>query len=214
MQEHEDLARYERLIFKVSHKTMRRLLAAGAKSVAFEDVVQEYRIGWLAASRSYNPDLGVPWMPYLINGLRKYTFSILRKYTFKVKVEQYAISIWDTLDTEDGNGSVLEELVAGESVDPALAIGNKQILLRSRERLSKRAWQFLMLLSETPPEISEQVLRLRDKAEHGRKLGLRVGANMTVTAAMIFDLMDADRPERISIVRELKHLGEKNCRKI
>ena len=43
-------------------------------------------------------------------------------------------------------------------------------------------------------------------------MGLRTAITMTVTASMIFDLMDAGRRERLQIIRELKALGEKNCR--
>lgn len=213
MEEHLDLKRYERLIFKHSHQTMRRLLAAGAKSVTLEDVAQEYRIAWFAASRNYDPGRGVPWMPYLINGLRQVAHEIVRKYTFKLQEERFALSIWDAKEGDEGamNGA-LESTIAGPTVDPVDEIYRKEMLPAILEKLSPRARIFVRLLSDPPEEIYAGVLHMRAKAKHAQQMGLRTAITMTVTASMIFDLMDAGRRERLQIIRELKALGEKNCR--
>lgn len=210
MEEHKDLARYERLIYKVAHKTMLRLTAAGARSASLEDIAQEYRVAWLIASRAFDPTRGIPWMPFLINGLRKHSFSVMRKYTFKTKEESYALSIWDTADLSDeGEGNALESRIAADTVDPVEFIAQKEVLAKVLKRLSPRAAQFLRLLADPPVEITDELLRLRDKTEFGRSLGFRSGTNMTVTSSMIFDLMDAGRFERTKIMNEINTLGDK-----
>ena len=210
MEEHEDAKRYERLIFRESHRLMRRLTAAGARNVTFEDVVQEMWIGWMTASRTFDPAQGVPFMPYLINGLRLHSKTIMRGYISRHPAHFVS---FDQDNSQDGEDLTLHDVIPSDVPTAAEVSFQRKMLDFALTKLSARAATFLRILADAPPELSEQVRRRQVKAKFGRDMGINVATPNNISSDLIFDLMGAERKERTAIMAEVRKLGDKICRR-
>ncbi len=204
-----DPQRSARIIGFITSKVMRRLKAAGASQMSADDVTNELWVGWCVARDGYNSDLGVPFEAYLYRGLINHINRAIEKFIERSKDQNtYAISL-DTPTGENEDTSLHDIIGSGERL-PEDIVTERIDFERLIEPLSQDAKIFIRLLENIPEELGIEVERLRQKAEFGRRMGIRRGVSMRVSSDLVFDLMGLNPTERCKILREIRMISERS----
>lgn len=189
---------HERLIYKFARQVQRRMFAAGAKTIQFEDLVQELSIAWCVARDCWDESVGVPFTPYFVNGMRQ-------------RINRFA------------EGEIKQHLVAPFSIDAPIDPESDKTMegFRSLEPepdtveqrnfhdvvlavISPEARRFLQILENPPPELLEELKVIQVRAENGRGRGLKSTAPRNLTSALVFDLLGYGRSDRSKILGEIQ----------
>ncbi|WP_276122598.1 sigma factor [Pararhizobium qamdonense] len=196
------------LIRRMSWSIARKLHGAGATSLSHEDVEQELWIVWCRARDTFDPTLGVPFKAYLIEGVRRSKLGINR-LVFKRIGEERAQRLDAPIGNDDESGATMLDLLQSDDPTPDARMDELTHYAWALSKLSKRSALFLKLLYEQPPELLDQMLCLKARAEYAKQIGAQNILISQITTAFVFRLMDADRPERTKILAELRKLSEK-----
>ncbi|QIG69115.1 RNA polymerase sigma-70 factor protein [Rhizobium phage RHph_N1_15] len=195
------------LIRRLSWSIARKLHGSGATSMSQEDVEQELWIVWCRARDTFDPELGVPFRAYLIEGIRRSKLAINRKM-FKRIGEERAQRLDAPVGGEDESTALVDLMPSNEPLPDAQADEATHIAW-ALSKLSARTALFLKLLYEQPPELLEQMRLLKARADYADQIGAKNILISHITTSFVFRLMDADRPERTKILAELRKLSEK-----
>lgn len=185
------------LIERTARRVQRRLYAAGARTVQFEDIAQELTVAFCIAAERWKPEHNVPFKAYLMRGMYNH---VNRWVQSEIDARLNAEIDLDAEIGEDG-GASLHELVADDNVlSPDEALIAKDIHEQIMARLHGRARQFISILANPPEEVMAQVTALRDRSQYARSRGINEGgARSDVASTMVLDLMGCSAQERRSI---------------
>lgn len=196
--DHAKLIRYQ------AHRVLRRLRSAGLASVQIEDVEQECWIAWMTAREKWMPEHGVPFIPYMLRGV----FHHVNRWVVTELRQRDIAPIEMDRDYYGSGHPYLYDVIADENTQSAEEkIHHQQMLELAKDSVSPRTWQFIELMIEPPPCLNEILNGLQARAEFARNRGVHtVIAPKRITPAMVFDLMECDRLERLEINQELEFL--------
>jgi DNA-directed RNA polymerase specialized sigma24 family protein len=203
-----DMKASEKTINSFAFKVLKRLHALGAKSQTIDDVKQELWIAWCKARDNFNPELGVTFNTYLHRVMRNHINRHIELNFERFHEQTIALSLDFEMEGEDGDGSSVHDVLADTATPAATLVEGNSVFNYACGRLSPRARTFVTVLNEQPQELLEEVRRLAEKSQHARELGVPYAQAARLTSAMVFDLMQAGRVERTSIIAEVTQLGE------
>lgn len=199
----------ELLLHKFCNRVMRRLSAASIYTFQRDDIMQELWIAWTIARKSYNAETNVPFVAYLRRGMQNHINRVIEKQAERFSDQTYALSLDQNVQQADGDqSSSLAEIIPskfGNTVDIEDDIAWEQ----SIALMSPMARLFAKLLKDTPPELCEQVIHLREKAKHASTMGLISSDPMRVTSRMIFDLIGCTVTQRRAVIAEVSNFKAK-----
>jgi DNA-directed RNA polymerase specialized sigma24 family protein len=203
--DYKDPKSVELKLHKLCNAVMRRLAGASITIFQRDDIMQELWIAWAIACRNYDPASNVPFLAYLSLGMKQHINRVIEKHAERFSGQTYALSFDYAAPSEDGEGLVLSDKVASiygttESIEDDLAWKQAIALLSPNARI------FATLLKDTPPEISEQVIHLREKSKHAATMGVSKSYPMRVTTRMIFDLLGCTTKQSREILSEISSL--------
>lgn len=196
------------MIRRLGWAIARRLHGNGATSMTNEDVEQELWCVWCRARDTFDPTLGVPFKAYFLEGVRMSRLAINRKMHKRID-EERAKSLDTPIGNDDENTTSLLDLIASDDPSVEAKMAEETHIAWALTKLSDRAACFLKLLYEQPPELLDQMLCLKARAEYAKEIGAQNILISQITTSFVFRLMDADRPERTKILSELRTLSEK-----
>lgn len=201
--DYDDPKSVERLLHKFCNQVMRRLHAAAIATFQREDIMQELWIAWVIARKSYDPATNVPFIAYLSRGMRNHINRFIEKHAERFSEQTYAYSLENkpTSGDDDSNHTFSETVPSafGNTVDVEDNIAWEQAI----SMMSPQAQIFARILKDTPPEICEQVIHLREKSKHGLSMGFASSEPMRVTSRMVFDLLGCTVSQRRAIIVEV-----------
>lgn len=204
------LAKCKPLIDKYSWNVLRRLRATGVRSAELEDIRQELMMAWMTAVRLWNPELGVPFAPYLMNGMKRHIF---RWANYEIEEHCFApISIDKPLS--DDNDTTIGETIASDDMPADEALYEATAKGFVLEMLSDRARQLLTMLADPPDELIDVFRAMRAKAEFAQKMGVATFIPAQISEGLVFDMMGASRPERTALRKEIAHAANKVARSL
>jgi len=196
---------HDRVIRSFAFKVLKRAHSAGASSVSMDDIYQELCIAWCRARDAWDAQYGVPFLAFLNRGMHHH------------------INRWVQSQIDNGRCVSLEAPVGGigeEGTEKHDRIPDENGLAGIEEfeladfkdfvsaRLSPRARTFLQLIAEPPQFLRDAVRQGQARASAGRARDINGFAPARVTAAMVFDFMDATNRERVAIYKELRKVIE------
>lgn len=208
----QDLKASEGQVSSFAYKVLQRLHALGAKSHTLDDVKQELWIAWCLARDTYSEEGGASFRTYLHTGMQRHINRYIEKNFERFHGFTTAISLDAPASRDEDNGITVGEVV------PCSAVGAEELYMQRRNlelaksMVSPRARIFLTILNDQPPELMAEVLLLVKKAEYGRGINMGYAQPVRLTAAMIFDLMNAGRMERTRILSEVTKIGDRISR--
>ncbi len=196
------------IVKRLAAWAMRQAAFTGVRGVQFEDFFQEASIAWMKAVERYNPSLGVPFAPYLTNGIKQRLLRLLKNergasYFAPTSLDQplsedIATSLLDTFS--DNSAPIDTTLIEQETRNRVVA------------KLSPRARCFIELLESPPVELFEEMKAVIAKAQKGRSMGITRFAPVRISADLIFTIMDAPPYERTKILKEIAHVSKRLSR--
>lgn len=201
-----------RTIRALAFKGLQRAHAAGYRTLQLEDVEQEMAITWIAAAERFDASHGVAFSTYFQTAVWQ-NFNRWLERELRV-VHQTPISL-------DLGGSLLcstnDQDLHGVLADPDQVLPEETVIMAERRRrvmnsrkLSPLALKFLELLDNPPPELHQEVDRLRTRVEHARTRGHQApGVPRQITRDQIAELMGLSRTERKRIYGELRSFADK-----
>jgi len=201
MSEQYPIKQYEAFINQFAWKVLRRVHAAGLKTMQIDDIKSECSIAWLMANRSFDPSKGVPFLAYLKRGMIIYVNAWINKELKGLGT----ISLNETIF----ENKTVEDTVAADNDHPVDIIIVKQRRRYVMSRLSERTRIFVKLLDNPTPEIVEAHRALRARGEWAKARGIHSMAPKTINAQVIFEIMGAQTQERAKIYRELKDMSKR-----
>ncbi len=191
----------QRVIKATAARVYRRVHAAGAHSVQFEDIASELAIAWCRARDNYDPSSGVPFIAYLRNGMFQHINRFVQK---EIDVAISGVAIDQDVNT-DGPGDGLHSRIADESIEDADdLLMERQFNAKLMSLLSPKAQQFLQLLMEPPFELVEELRALHDRAVYARSRKVFAIAPTRLTFQVIGDFMGLDDYERRITLKEIR----------
>lgn len=202
----------ERVIKTFSFKVLKRLHALGARSTTLDDVEQELWVAWCKARDSYNPEFGVPFNAYLVNGMKKHVNQWIERRFERFHEETVAASLDAKVADNDGDGVELHGVIASGDIAIEDDVASRDLFNKAVQRLSPRARKFMEILESQPPELMAEVMKLRAKAEFAEQINKPFARFTHLTTTMVFDIMQASQAERTKILKEVDRLGEKIAR--
>ena len=210
MRDYRDPKESAKAVSAFAGRVMRRLAKTDV-STSREDVEQELWIAWCVACQNYDPASGVPFLAYLRNGMRLHVNRWVEKHFERRQQELFALSFdmkgeGSEDDTECGT---LNDIIPSAAPAPDAAIEHRSAVSWAMSRLSPRAQMFVSILESQPVELLDEIHKIESRVEYARERGIPAYFSHRLTAAMVFDLMGADRVERVRINKELGQLAEK-----
>lgn len=196
---------HDRYMRSFAFKVFNRARAAGAASVALEDIYQELCIAWCKARDSWSADYNVPFLAYLSRGMQHH----INRWVQEQIGEGRHVSIDGSAREVEGESVGLHSAIPDQSESAFDAFARIDVREFAMQRLSDRAGLFVSLLADPPKFLVDAVADNRARASYGRDL-LQV-TTMTptrVTAAMIFDFMMADHVERRAIYADIQRVSK------
>lgn len=203
-----DMKASEKTINSFAFKVLKRLHALGARSQTLDDVKQELWIAWCKARDNFNPEAGVLFNTYLHSVMRNHINRHIELNFERFHEQTIALSLDYEMEGEDGEGSSVHDVLADTATPTAEVVEGDSVFRYACSRLSPRARTFVTVLNEQPQELLEEIQRLKEKSQHARELGVPYAQPGRLTSAMVFDLMQAGRVERTTILAEVSQLGE------
>lgn len=204
----EDYEEHRRLIRYVASKVLRRVHAAGAKTVMLEDVIGELNIAWVIARQTFNQEQhpGVPFVAYLRRGM----FMHINRWV-EMELRVYKIAPFD-MDRHIGGESYdnvqTDEALQRDAADQVPDAEDLLIEQETRQRfyanLSPITRQFVEILENPPIELLEGVEALQARSVFARSRGINSTAPKTVSPQVVFDFMGYTRPERTQVYEEIR----------
>lgn len=191
---------YQRLVRHLGVRILKRMHAAGCRTMQLADIEQEIAITWTICRDKYEPDKGVAFVSYFV---RAVWFNVNRWSKEQIDQAHLAPTSLDDTVGEDDNME-RHDVVAdpAESIDTVMM--RAQSLSRVLRRLSPMAQTFVRLLESPPPELYRQLDHLRARGEYGRQRGLPSQTPHHITAALVFRAMGVKSTERTLIYREIQ----------
>ncbi len=186
-----------RLIHATAWKVMRRLHAAGAASVQYDDVKSELMVAWCLARDHFDPAQGVPFTPYLMRGM----YNHINRWIEREINNGRHLSLDFEADGDEGVGHMV---VSDDSAPIDEALAEKQTLDRFMAKLTPRARQFMTLLAEPPAELVEIKIAIAARVRYAKDRGYPRAFSNRVSCLLVFDFMGASASERMSIMRQIK----------
>ena len=178
-----------RLINSIAYRVFRRVRAAGGRNLGREDITSELMVAYCVARDKYDPMTGVPFLAYLRNGLFRHINRV---------VEHELI--------EDLNTTVIEfeALAMSDKTDaPDKTMIERQFYQALLDGIDDRSRLFLELLQSPPRELVEELAAVQALAARSRDRGYARSAPTTISAALVFDFMQADAAERGGINKQI-----------
>ncbi|WP_062120191.1 sigma factor [Aureimonas sp. AU40] len=200
MQRYEDS---KKDITSFAWKVLRRAHAAGARTITLEDIVSELGIAWCEAAKRFDPTAGASFRTFLWNGMRMHINRWFETEVTRRHGEAVAASI-DASQSDADDGPTLADILASDDLDPEQIAARETFYAAVLRQLSERARLFVVILREEPEEVMAEVDRLRERADFAKSRGITQPFYNRLTAALVFDLMDASAPERNAIQAEIR----------
>jgi len=189
-------------------RVLRRLRAAGDRTMQFEDLEQELWIIWCKCCETYNSQMGARFSTYLHQGMKLYINTWVRANIDRRHAEVLAKSLDQELTDDDGSGTLGDVIPATDPL-PDAEVEKRSSLAKVVSRLSPRARQFVEILESQPQELLDEVMILEKKAAYAKEeRGISMLLFHRLTSVMIFDVMDASRSERKQILDEIQAVAE------
>lgn len=208
----------EKQIKSFAWKVLRRLHAAGARTLQLEDIEGELWLAWCIACERYNSQAGASFKTFLHRGMQLHINRWSEKHVERRHAEVVAYGFDHTVSSDRGqmdNGHTLGEMLADENAITDEDFSNGQSLAYVKSRLSPRAALFVQILNDQPQELLDEVLRLEDKAAYAKsERNITVNLNHRLTYVMILDLMGASRNERRQILEEVAEVSDHYCQQV
>jgi hypothetical protein len=190
-----DFADVKVVMDTMTTRVARRLKSAG---IAAEraDIRQELAVAWLKARDGYDPQRGVPFLPYFIRGC----WLHVNRWIEEVERQRRVTAVG--FDREDA------------TPDPDAVIAEDELIRAERresayQALSPLAARVLGLLENPPPQLYAEVEAIRTRAEYGRSQGYNSWSNARLTLGVISDLLGLDRGQRSRVYAELNMLADR-----
>lgn len=180
-------------------RVLRRLHAAGARTVTLDDVVQELSIVYLKSAERFDPQHGIKFATYLTGGMRLYINRWVQQ-----QIDEGAHASMDESASEEGEEGYGHRVVATDEPTPDAIVEALEHKRRVVDRLSPRARQFVEFLESPPLELLQEAKALVARGRFARERGHSVFVPVQVGAQHIFALMGADRRERHLIYGEIR----------
>jgi DNA-directed RNA polymerase specialized sigma24 family protein len=220
-----EFADSDKWLHHFSHQVARRMRAYGVRVFDVQDVYQECTIAWCVARNAFDESRGVPFTPYMINGVRMHINAWLRK-----EMGDKCIAITSSLQDATFEKGTLGDIIGDdtESAEDALINGEQQLAFvdlvsdgaesaedtilkrqeraRNLRRLSKEARTFLTLLENPPDELVEEFKRIRERTAYGRAMGFPSASPKRISSSLVFELMGATHAQRAGVYREIEGL--------
>jgi RNA polymerase sigma factor (sigma-70 family) len=152
------------LIFKVSAKIYKRVLAAG-HAVEFADIEQEARISMMKTFAGFDPSKGFRFSTYFMRAAFNDLNRFLDNHEHGAPLGTVSMQ---ALSTEEGEAVDLESLIDGGHANPEQMLEAKQMLQSIEEVLSPLAMVLLELTME-PTEAMEQEWERITEIEHAQR---------------------------------------------
>ncbi len=182
---------HKKLIWHYANRVWRRAQAAGARTVQLEDIVSELSVAWVIAVENFNDNNGVPFVPYLRNGM------------------QHHINRW--IEKEIGQANLMvfgDALDVFAAVNPTVEadIAHDQYRRQVSNSLAPIARKVLELLDNPPEPLVAELRALQAKRDWSRQRGFNMTAPGRITTRMITDLMGLTQRQREDVSREFKKI--------
>lgn len=188
------------LLKSFARRAARRAMAAGS-TATFEDILSECGIAWCIARNNWDETQGVPFVAYLMGGVRNHVNRFVDKEITQHNGSHMDLDAEFTEDSDDGHGIIADS----NAVSP-----EDEILLKDRRekalaRLSPRARQFVELIEAPPKCLVDIVNALAERRQFAIERGVNAaGAPKRVMPAMVFRFMGCSRLEQMRIGQELE----------
>jgi DNA-directed RNA polymerase specialized sigma24 family protein len=194
-----DFAKHDRWLRSFSSKVLRRIRAAGVRAVEFEDIYQETTVGWCLARDGFDPSRGVPFEPFMFNGVKNHINRWVEKQIGFALMTPVSL---DNADMTEGDSEIHEVIPdKTESIENVIAReSNWRFVLG---RVSERAQMFLKLLRDPPQQLVDAHAKILVRASYGRERGITTFCPKEITERLIFDLMEVGVTERKRIKEEI-----------
>lgn len=189
-------------LHKLCNAVMRRLKGASITIFQREDIMQELWIAWAIACKNYDPNSNVPFLAYLSLGMKQHINRVIEKHAERFIGQTHALSFDYSAPNQEGDSMSLSEVIPSSFGSPE-SIEDEVAWKQAIEHFSPQTRLFATLLKDTPPEISEQVIHLREKAKHAAAMGITKSYPMRVTTRMIFDLLGCTTVQSRNILAEI-----------
>jgi hypothetical protein len=204
--------RYEdhiRLVKATAARVLRRVHAAGAKTVQFEDVEGELSVAWCLARDKFDASLNVPFVAYLRRGM----WNHINRWV-EGELREFQIAPFE-LDRDfgapDANGDIektMHDVVCDpdhKSQDEITIQGNLRAF--ASKKLSHKARKFIELLDNPPQPVVDVLIAMQARAKFARARGITaVVAPKGVNGSFVMDILGYSRLERQEIYSELRTL--------
>jgi hypothetical protein len=179
-----------KLINSIAHRVFRRVRAAGGRNLGREDITSELMVAYCVARDKYDPMTGVPFLAYLRTGL----FRHINRVVEHELIEDLNTTVieFETLAVSDKTVAPSDQTMIEQQFHQALLAG-----------IDDRARLFLELLQSPPRELVEELAAVQSLAARSRERGYARSAPTTITAALVFDFMQADAAERGVINKQI-----------
>lgn len=196
------LVEHKKTIDCFAWKVLRRVRAAGLRAVDYDDVKQELAIACIKAAQSWNSEVGVPFGPYLMNGMKMHINRWMDNQVYEDHNANVSLD-HSYSDNGEGESTMLDYIPSSEQrADEALIDREKKALVMNR--LSPRAQMFLNFLTNPPGELVDIFKAMRAKAAYAQKLGVSTFIPAQISESLVFDLMGASRSERTKLKHEVQ----------
>jgi hypothetical protein len=160
-----NIADYEKLIYKMAHRAMRRLTSAGI-FVEIEEIAQEGREIFARAAGKYDPTRQVKFSTYLYGALNN---SLNRFCDKQCDAFFPGVSLTDTMG-EDGS-SYIDVIADQNAQDPAELLERRETAARNLAGFEAETRDVLIALMAPSDALKAEVARLRAFRKEARKHG-------------------------------------------
>lgn len=197
----ESLQKCMPLIKSFGYKVLRRMNAAGCFSVQIEDILQELSIAWHLASQGYKSDSGAQFRTYLFSTMRQHINRWVETELRHTRMTAFSLDDSFGSEEEEGDGHKIVSIEEKNASDFVLEKESKKRVLNI---ISPRARQFCEFLDNPPMELVCELRGLQSRAKWARSRGIPSLSPKFINNAVVFNFMEASRPERTEILKEVK----------
>lgn len=199
-----------RLVRSFAGRVARRINSMTHDRRDIDDIEQECWVAWCLANKAYNPESGVPFGAYLMNGMKLHMNRYVEKNIGRRTDEVFAVSLDQSVNPNDDQGEdLLGEMIAAEIDSPLVALEEADQFVLVCKLLTPRARQFVEILYRQPEAMLAEVRALGARSELGHTQGITVPFSNRLTSSMVFKLMGVTSAERTSILREIDQVTQK-----
>jgi DNA-directed RNA polymerase specialized sigma24 family protein len=189
------------LLKKFAGQVTKRLMAMGS-TTKYDDVLSECCIAWCMARDSWESERGVPFVAFLVRGMRNHVNQFANKEIFHHNGSHLDLDApSDGFEDSEGHEFIADR----DAEDPEDTVILADRREKALKRLSPRARQFVELLESPPKCLVEIVSAMAARREFAIERGISSPATpRRVLPGLIFRFMGASRVEQTRISKEIE----------